>query len=574
MMLAASEPGRHRPDRDQRRADVLLGRRLAAKAKATTRCATPAACSAAPGSPRSPPTSATACSTAPIWCENFENLNPANTFWDKYYHLFANVDTEPPRFLEFERWWGGFYLMNREEIEWITRNLFVGNKLWSGDAQATGGKAFDLREIKSPIILFASMGDNITPPQQAFNWVADVYGSTEEIKARGQVIVGLLHQDIGHLGIFVSGKVAKKEHAQIVSVMKSIEALPPGLYGMEIIERKGANGKRRVRRRVRRAPARGGRRAPQPLQARRREAVRGGRGDLRVQPARLRAVRAAAGAGDRRTSDGAKLARDFHPLRFQRWAISDLNPVARRGSARRGERSRRSARRSAPTSPRARSRSDGSELDQRVARLLPRRARRDERGAVLPDLRQPVLAVPGGQARGGRSASARGRSTRASCRSSRRRWRRSRRAAMPRRSRVSRACSRARASRCRCRGWQLRQELIGGLPRSAARDAAAIDGAASAASRRSSSATSRSRRSRTLPKLLARPRRPREARARWSDGSWPTSACSVRSRRPSSWRCSSTSAKRWRSIRGVAPRGGATQVQKQRRRLARPNQGK
>ena len=44
------------------------------------------------------------------------------------------------------------------------------------------------------------MGDNITPPQQAFNWVADVYGSTDEIKARGQVIVGLLHENVGHLG--------------------------------------------------------------------------------------------------------------------------------------------------------------------------------------------------------------------------------------------------------------------------------------------------------------------------------------------------------------------------------------
>ena len=72
------------------------------------------------------------------------------------------------------------------------------------------------------------MGDNITPPQQAFNWVADVYGSTEEIKARGQAIVGLLHENIGHLGIFVSGGVAKKEHAQIVAVLESIEALPPG----------------------------------------------------------------------------------------------------------------------------------------------------------------------------------------------------------------------------------------------------------------------------------------------------------------------------------------------------------
>ena len=30
---------------------------------------------------------------------NFERLNPANTFWSKYYHLFPNVDTEPRVFL-------------------------------------------------------------------------------------------------------------------------------------------------------------------------------------------------------------------------------------------------------------------------------------------------------------------------------------------------------------------------------------------------------------------------------------------------------------------------------------------
>jgi pimeloyl-ACP methyl ester carboxylesterase len=173
---------------------------------------------------------------------NFASLNPANALWDKYYNLYSKVDTEPPRFLEFERWWGGFYLMNREEIEWIVQNLFVGDKVWSS-ATGADGKLFDLREIRMPIVLFASMGDNITPPQQAFNWVADVYGSTDEIKARGQVIVGLLHEDIGHLGIFVSGKVARKEHAQIVEVLQSIEMLPPGLYGMKIDEVKGAGGK-------------------------------------------------------------------------------------------------------------------------------------------------------------------------------------------------------------------------------------------------------------------------------------------------------------------------------------------
>src|SRR3954447_5158797 len=39
--------------------------------------------------------------------ENFESLNPANTLFEKYYNLFAKIDTEPERFLEFERWWGG-----------------------------------------------------------------------------------------------------------------------------------------------------------------------------------------------------------------------------------------------------------------------------------------------------------------------------------------------------------------------------------------------------------------------------------------------------------------------------------
>src|SRR4030095_12757689 len=146
--------------------------------------------------------------------QNFESLNPANTFWDKYYHLYSKIDTEPARFLEFERWWGGYYLMNEAEIRWIVNNLFVGNKLAAGDVRGAQDQHFDLKRVRSPIIVFASMGDKIPPPQQAFNWICDVYGSTEEVKANGQVIVGLVHGDVGHLGIFVSGKVAKKEHTQ------------------------------------------------------------------------------------------------------------------------------------------------------------------------------------------------------------------------------------------------------------------------------------------------------------------------------------------------------------------------
>jgi hypothetical protein len=40
----------------------------------------------------------------------------------------------------------------------------------------------------------------------------------------------------------VSGKVAKKEHAQIVEVLKYIQGLPPGLYGMNIDERVAHDG--------------------------------------------------------------------------------------------------------------------------------------------------------------------------------------------------------------------------------------------------------------------------------------------------------------------------------------------
>ena len=46
----------------------------------------------------------------------------------------------------------------------------------------------------------------------------------------GQTIIYCLHQSIGHLGIFVSGKVATKEHGEFAQCMDMIDLLPPGLY--------------------------------------------------------------------------------------------------------------------------------------------------------------------------------------------------------------------------------------------------------------------------------------------------------------------------------------------------------
>jgi len=163
--------------------------------------------------------------------QNFESLNPANSFFKKYYNLYAHVDTEAERFIEFERWWGGFCFMTEAEIRWIVENLFIGNKLASGEA-ILDGERVDLKKIESPIIVFASHGDNITPPQQALNWIPDLYSSAEEIKALGHRIVYMLHDSIGHLGIFVSSKIAGREHEAITDTVRAIEALSPGLYEM------------------------------------------------------------------------------------------------------------------------------------------------------------------------------------------------------------------------------------------------------------------------------------------------------------------------------------------------------
>ena len=162
---------------------------------------------------------------------NFEQLDLANTYWTKLYNLYAKVDTEQQRFLEFERWWGGHFLLNKAEMEWITQNLFVGNRLTAGEVTtAEGDYRLDLRRISTPIVVFASWGDNITPPQQALNWILDLYRDVAELKAQQQTIVYCLHEKVGHLGIFVSAGVAAREHAEIASALDLIDMLPPGLY--------------------------------------------------------------------------------------------------------------------------------------------------------------------------------------------------------------------------------------------------------------------------------------------------------------------------------------------------------
>lgn len=124
--------------------------------------------------------------------------------------------------------------MNAEEIQFIVKSLFIGNELEQGNLMLDDGKVINLKNFRDPILAFASGGDNITPPPQAFNWIKKVYGTVEEIKRCGQVIIYMVHEKVGHLGIFVSGNVAKKEHRQILGTMGFLEYLAPGLYEMVV----------------------------------------------------------------------------------------------------------------------------------------------------------------------------------------------------------------------------------------------------------------------------------------------------------------------------------------------------
>ncbi len=172
--------------------------------------------------------------------ENFENLKPERAVWEKYAHLFTDIDSERQRFLDFERWWNGYYFLSREEILAIVENLFVGNQLEQGQLRICHGCTVDLRRIRNPLVIFASYGDNITPPHQALGWIPVVYRDSDDLRQAGQRIVYLTNPHVGHLGIFVSASVARLEHRAILGSLSAIEALPPGLYEMKIESHAGA----------------------------------------------------------------------------------------------------------------------------------------------------------------------------------------------------------------------------------------------------------------------------------------------------------------------------------------------
>lgn len=255
--------------------------------------------------------------------DNFEKLSPGNTRFRKYFDLYAKGDAGKQRFLDFERWWGGLHLMNEAEMRWIVENLFVGNKLSSGEAMLEPGRPIDLRSIRAPVIVFASRGDNITPPPQALNWIVDTYTDETEIEIRGQRIIYMVHEEVGHLGIFVSSKIATREHTEIASILETIEALPPGLYELLIEDVEGHGQEKRFKVSF----------APRKLADV--AAFDDARTDEQAFAAVARASESLVEAYESTarpfvqasvSAPAARLGRAMHPMRLQRSSLSSRNP--------------------------------------------------------------------------------------------------------------------------------------------------------------------------------------------------------------------------------------------------------
>ncbi|MBV8439099.1 MAG: DUF3141 domain-containing protein [Hyphomicrobiales bacterium] len=170
--------------------------------------------------------------------QNFDQLNPGNTAFSKLYSVYKAVDTEGPRFLGFEKWWGDFIELNGEEMQYLVDNHFVGDKLVRNEIATADGRLFDIRNVTSPIIVFTSVGDNISPPPQTLGWILDLYESVDDIRAQGKTIIYCINQQVGHLAIFVSPKVAAREHDAFMQTMDIIDILPPGLYELVLTEKK------------------------------------------------------------------------------------------------------------------------------------------------------------------------------------------------------------------------------------------------------------------------------------------------------------------------------------------------
>ena len=162
--------------------------------------------------------------------QNFENQNPSNTLWTKQYNVYSKVDTEADAISISSA--GGAATSISMPRKSSSSSMSCSSATISPPARSRCPTA--RRSICATFARrsWCSAPRATTSPRRSRRWTGSsiCYADVDEIRAYGQTIVYTVHESIGHLGIFVSGGVAKKEHAEFSSNIDLIDVLPPGLY--------------------------------------------------------------------------------------------------------------------------------------------------------------------------------------------------------------------------------------------------------------------------------------------------------------------------------------------------------
>ena len=397
--------------------------------------------------------------------ENFRGISaPRTAFWDKYYPRFparTSMPSRPPLFPQDSSAGGEASIrMNREEDR-VDHTQCLRGRQGSGRGETLGpdGEAFDLRGIKGAdrplrldgrLNLHAACNRRSQLGRRRCRRGSDRRNRVARPGDRRPH--AREHRPPRHFRCRARLPAKKKEHAQIVVGAEIDQRCFAGqactLMKEDRRAHQGRAGGWNTTSRSKSARSGSHRGAAQPVRAGTdEEAVRGRRRDLRLQPAGVRTVPPAAGAEAASGEYGAKLRRQFHPLRMQRWSLVDLNPWLAWVAPAAG-----SSARSAPTWRRTMPCASSRRRHRHAisASLDYYRAMRDamKRSGVLHHAtQQRVLALHCRQARG--RARVHRRAARAAVRQGRRSHR-SAKAEYPGRSRGSPACSRARAGRFSC----------------------------------------------------------------------------------------------------------------------------
>ena len=165
-------------------------------------------------------------------------MNPANTYWQKPYNVYSKIDSEAralPRFRDLV----GIARPAQCRRDAVDRRQSVRRQQADRGEIVPRPRASASTCATSRRPSSCSARGATTSRRRSRRWAGslDLYddGRTISVSA-GQTIVYTVHQTIGHLGIFVSGKVATKEHSEFASCIDLIDMLPPGLYEAVITE--------------------------------------------------------------------------------------------------------------------------------------------------------------------------------------------------------------------------------------------------------------------------------------------------------------------------------------------------